>query len=126
MVIVDPELSGIRRQLNGNTNDTDRTLGSELIEQHLSAKRKIQCYPRVGVSKLTIPDNFQAPARVITSKLAEIHGDGTLDELQMGLKVSITGASLKSQANPNEEQKAGCPGKLLIAVLRPGTRNYTN
>lgn len=72
--------------------------------------RKPQVHHRVDMSKLTNPDNTQAPQNTITSKLAEIDGDRSLDELWM-LKTFIAKISLeqidKSKRNEKDRIPAG-------------------
>lgn len=77
----------------GDKTGTDDIL--ERLKLNPSTRRKIQSRHIPNMFKLTIPDEVQALSNVVTSKLTGIDGDGSLDELRTGVKLSIARASVE-------------------------------
>lgn len=86
---------GYHGGITGNVNSTDCTLVRARFRFHVLARRKIQPYRRVDMSKLAITDNVKTLSNAITFKLAEVNEDGSSTALWMELKLSITNASPK-------------------------------
>lgn len=71
----------------------DYTLARARLKLHLPELQKIQRHLKVHVFKPTIPDNVQTLSKAITSRLAGVDGDGSLDEQLRGLEVSTVSES---------------------------------
>lgn len=73
-----------------NANGTNHRLVSARLRLHPSESQKAHSHSGVDRSKLTIPHKVQALSKAIASRLSEIDGDYSIDELETGLKVSGT------------------------------------